>query len=116
VFIVGIRKGKAGEPTFCRVAVTRRTRGWIHASALAVQGRAGEEQRILTRIEDSSDGVERITLCQIIIERFGKSLVPRAMLALGEEGNELPKQVSEPRLVEVRSAEGTRDAIWAMPV
>src|SRR6266404_594955 len=61
VFIVGIRRPKAGQPTFCRVAVTRRTRGWIHESALAVQGRAGEDNRIMKLIK-GSDGVDKITL------------------------------------------------------
>src|SRR5262245_630321 len=28
---------------FYRVAVSRRTRGWIHESALAIQGRTGED-------------------------------------------------------------------------
>src|SRR5437667_1313910 len=37
VYIIGYAKPKA-EPRFCRVAVTRRTRGWILESALAMQG------------------------------------------------------------------------------
>ena len=47
VFIFGTSRPKADQPRFCRVAVTRRTRGWIHESALAVQGRAGEDRRIV---------------------------------------------------------------------
>src|SRR6266581_7224018 len=81
VFIVGTRRPKADQPRFCRVAVTRRTRGWIHESALAVQGRAGEDRRIMKLIEGSSDGVDKITLCRVLDLRFSQSrLVARSML------------------------------------
>lgn len=114
VFIVDINKGKSGEPTFCRVAVTRRTRGWIHASALAVQNRAGEERRIMTLVENSSDAVDRITLCRLVIGHFNKSrLVPRAMLLLGEEAERVAKTLNQRarrRLAEVRgTGASTRD-------
>ena len=36
VYIMGTAKADPGEPRFYRIAVTRRTRGWIHESALAV--------------------------------------------------------------------------------
>ena len=45
VFIIATKAGRHGNPTFYRVAVTRRTRGWIHQSALAVPGRRGEDER-----------------------------------------------------------------------
>lgn len=111
VFIVSTSKSKAGRLRFCRVAVTRRTRGWIHESALAVQSRPGEDQRIMNLIEGSSDGVDRITLCRIIIERFGQSrLVPRAMLLLGEEAERVAETLSQRtrrRLAEVRGADAS---------
>jgi len=111
VFIVSTSKPKAGQPRFCRVAVTRRTRGWIHESALAVQRRPGEDQRIMNLIEGSSDGVDRITLGRIIIERFSQSLlVPRAMLLLGEEAERVAETLSQRtrrRLAEVRVADAS---------
>lgn len=111
VFIVGTSKSKADRLRFCRVAVTRRTRGWIHESALAVQSRPGEDQRIMNLIEGSSDGVDKITLCRIIIERFGQSrLVPRAMLLLGEEAEHVAETLSQRtrrRLAEVRGADAS---------
>jgi len=111
VYIVGGRSG-AGQPRFCRVAVTRRTRGWIHSSALAMHGRAGEDQRIMTLIENASDGLDRIGLCRLLIERFGQSrLVSRALLLLGEEADhaaETLTQRARKRLAEVQMADATR--------
>ena len=107
VFILSASNPKAGRPRFYRVAVTRRTRGWIYPSALAVQGRAGEDQRIVTLIKNASDGFDRIGLCRILIERFGQSqLVPRALLLLGEEAEHAAETLSQrarKRLAEVRA-------------
>jgi hypothetical protein len=111
VFIVGTTRPKAGQPRFCRVAVTRRTRGWIHEAALAVQGRAGEDQRMIKLIESSSDGVDKITLCRILDDRFSQSrLVPRTMLQLGEEAERVAETLSQRtrrRLAEVRGADAS---------
>jgi hypothetical protein len=111
VFIVGSSSPKAGQPRFCRIAVTRRTRGWIHESALAVQGRAGEDQRIMKLIEASSDGLDKITLCRILNQRFSQSrLVPRTMLYLGEEAERVAETLSQRtrrRLAEVRGADAS---------
>lgn len=90
---------------FCRIAVSRRTRGWIYESALAVQGRTGEDQRIMKLIESNADTFDRITLCRILIEHFsGSRLVPRALLLIGEEaeratpalGQRARKRLAEP--------------------
>lgn len=106
VYIISTRAANNGQPKFFRVAVTRRTRGWIHAAALAVQGRAGEDQRIMNLIEESSDSIDKITLCRLV-ERFGKSqLVPRAMLLLGQEAERVAESLSprtHRRLAEVRA-------------
>ena len=111
VYIVGSCKGKSDEPKFCRVAVTRRTRGWILAAALAIQSRTGEDHRIMTLIENSSDGVDKITLCRLIIGHFSKSrLVPRAMLLLGEEAERAAQTLSQRtrrRLAEVHSTDAS---------
>jgi hypothetical protein len=111
VFIIGTGKSKAGRPGFRRVAVTRRTRGWIHESSLALQDRAGEDQRIMKLIEASTDGVDRITLCRTIIARFSRShLVPRAMLTLGEEAERAAETLSQRtrrRLAEVRGVDAS---------
>ena len=107
VFIIGASKPKTGQPKFCRVAVTRRTRGWILESALAVQGHGNDDQRIMKLIE-GTDGVDRITLCRILTEHFTRSrLVPRAMLLLGEEAERAAERLTQRtrrRLGEVRGA------------
>jgi hypothetical protein len=102
----------SGQNRFCRVAVTRRTRGWIHSSAIAVQGRAGEDQRVMKLIETASDGFDRIGLCRVLLERFGQSrLVARALLLMGEEADraaETLTQRARKRLAEVQVSNSTR--------
>lgn len=81
---------------FYRIAASRRTRGWIYRTAIAVQGRAGEDQRIMKLIDGTSDGVDRIALCRILIERFGQSpLVSRALLIMGEEGERAAETLTQ---------------------
>ena len=88
VFIIATKAGRSGSPTFYRVAVTRRTRGWIHQSALAVPGRRGEDERIMRLIETAADGLDRIAMCELFLERFARSpLTPRVMLALAHEAD-----------------------------
>jgi len=113
VFIIGSSIGKTGEPKFYRVAVTRRTRGWIHVAAVAIPGRAGEDKRVLQLAETASDGLDRIVLCLLLTENFKNSpLVPQALLLLAGEaersGSTLNKRVSkrvtavDPRTANVR--------------
>jgi hypothetical protein len=111
VFIINTERGKGDQARFRRVAVTRRTRGWIHASALALQNRAGEDQRIMRLIEDGNDSVDRITLCRMLMDNFGRSrFVPRAMLMLGEEAERVAETLSQRtrrRLAEVRGVDAS---------
>lgn len=111
VYIIG-NTSRSGQQRFCRVAVTRRTRGWIHSSALAVSRRPGEDQRIMKLIENVGDGLDRIWLCRILIERFGQSsLVPRALLLLGEEADRAAETLTQrvrKRLAEVQAQNATR--------
>lgn len=111
VFIVS-PSPKTGQPRFCRVAVTRRTRGWIHSAALAVQSRFGEDQRILTLIENAGDGLDRIGLCRLLVERFSSSrLVARALLLMGEESDRVADTLTQrarKRLAEVHVERGAR--------
>lgn len=94
VFIIRGSGNNAGR--FCRIAATRRTRGWIHESALVVHGRAGEDQRIMKLIEGNGDTFDRIALCRILIEHFPKSrLAPRALLLIGEEANRAAETLSQ---------------------
>jgi len=111
VYIISANNHQAGHARFVRVAVTRRTRGWILLSAIAVPGRAGEDQRLMGLIDSVGDGFDRIRLCQMLIESFGKSqMVPRALLLLGEEADRAAETLSQrarKRLAEVNVGDGS---------
>jgi len=86
VLITGVRS--SGRARFYRVAVTRRTRGWIHEAAVAAPGRAGDDARVVKIIESEKDGLNRLSLCRLFLEHFNRSpLAPRVLLALGEEAD-----------------------------
>jgi hypothetical protein len=96
VYILGSSGGKGGEPRFYRVAVSRRTRGWIHAAAVAIPGRAGEDQRVLQLAESASDGFDRIALCLLLTESFKSSpLVPKALLVMAAEAERAVSTLSK---------------------
>jgi hypothetical protein len=83
---VYITSATRGRPAFYRVAVTRRTRGWIHQGALMLPGRVGEDERVIEVIEQTNDGLDRLALCRLFLERFGHSRhAPRALLLVAEE-------------------------------
>ncbi len=89
VFIFASKTDGSNPAGFYRVAVSRRTRGWIHAAALAVVGRAGEDDRFMKLIQNTGDGIDRIMLCRLFLEHFNRSaLAPRALLAIGEEADQ----------------------------
>jgi hypothetical protein len=86
VFIFGMSPGKDGQPAFYRVAVSRRTRGWVHRAAVVRPDRAGEDERLLRLANSADNGLDRIVLCRLLVEHFNRSpLVPRALLELGAE-------------------------------
>lgn len=96
VYIIASRNEVAGQSRFCRVAVTRRTRGWIPEAALAVTGRTGEDQRTMKLIEATRDGLDRIVLCRLLVERFNQSpLVPRALMLIGAEAEHVAETLMQ---------------------
>src|SRR5262245_18723414 len=95
VYLIRTIGDRSVQTEFCRVAVSRRTRGWMLASALAVPSRAGEDERIMKLIASTKDGVERIALGRILVERFPQShLVPRALVLIGGEAERAAKTLS----------------------
>jgi hypothetical protein len=107
VFIIHTGGYDPGRSGFFRIAASRRTRGWIYRSAIAVQGRAGEDQRIMKLIEGTRDGFDRIALCRILIERFSQSpLLPRALLMMGEEGERAAETLSQRARKRIAEAAG----------
>lgn len=95
VYIIGSSSGVAAQPKCYRVAVTRRTRGWIHNSAVAIPGRAGDDKRLLQLAENASDGFDRIALCLLLTESFRSSpLIPKALLAMAAEAERAAPMLS----------------------
>ena len=93
---VYIMSARSGPPAFYRVAVTRRTRGWIHQGAVMLPGRVGEDERMIRVIEETGDGLDRLALCRLFLERFGHSrLAPRALLLMGEEAERAATALSQ---------------------
>jgi hypothetical protein len=96
VFIIESKGGAIDQPRFYRVAVTRRTRGWIHESALALPSRSHEDERVMKLITDSRDGLERIALCRVFLQHFNRSpLAPRVLLAMAEEADRASLALSQ---------------------
>ena len=96
VLITDSRVNRSDQPKFYRVAVTRRTRGWIHESALAIPSRPKEDERIMKLITQTPDGLDRIALCRLFLEHFNRSpLAPRALLALAEEAERASATLSQ---------------------
>lgn len=83
VYIVGRSVGRDGV-AFYRVVVSRRTRGWIHARAVVVPGRRGEDHRLIELIDNAPEPVERVVLSKLLIDSFRSSrLAARALLEMG---------------------------------
>ena len=96
VYIIEHGRDEGSRAKFYRVAVTRRTRGWMLASALAVVNRAGEDERVWKLIESAADELDRITLCKLFIENFSRSrLQARALLRMGEEAERAAVTLSQ---------------------
>jgi hypothetical protein len=96
VYVLGSSNGAAGRPKYYRVVVTKRTRGWIHNSAVAFPGRAGEDKRLLQLAENASDGFDRIALCLLFTAAFKSSpLVPKALLVMASEAERVAPLLSQ---------------------
>jgi len=88
VYIFGSKAAAGDQPAFYHVAVTRRTRGWIHQSAIIIPGRIGDDQRLLLLIDQTKEPSDKIALSNLLVARFPRSpLTPRALLKLGEEAD-----------------------------
>jgi hypothetical protein len=84
VSIIGQKRAPEGV-TFYRVAVTRRTRGWLQSEAVIVPGRAGDDNRLL-RLIRGSDDFDRLVRARIFLDNFQKSPLRASVLRLyGEE-------------------------------
>ncbi|HZH30763.1 MAG TPA: hypothetical protein VEY11_08365 [Pyrinomonadaceae bacterium] len=94
VSIIGARRGGDGLG-FYRVAVTRRTRGWLPAEALAAPARAGDDEKLLRLIRGSEE-FDRLARARIFLDNFARSpLRPAVLLLFGDEAELAAAKLSQ---------------------
>ena len=93
VTILETKRGSEGA-VFYRVAVTRRTRGWLQREAVVVPSRAGDDQRLLALINASRD-FDRLVRARIFLDLFPRSNLRAAVLLLfGDEAEKTAAKLS----------------------
>lgn len=94
VGILGARKGKDGE-SFWRVAVTRNTRGWVLAEAIARSGNASDAERLSKLIEETTDDFGKARLARLCADEFrATKQAPRCLLILGETAERVAERLT----------------------
>jgi hypothetical protein len=79
---------------FYRVAVTRRTAGWLQSEALVVPWRPGDDRRLVTLIENS-DEFDRIVRARTFLDAFPHSpLSPRVLALYAGEADQVAAKLS----------------------
>jgi len=70
---------------FLRVAVTRRTFGWILRESIAIHGVEGDARRLIALVEETTDDFIKIRLARICADEYRNTpFAARALLLLGE--------------------------------
>jgi hypothetical protein len=94
VTILDTKRSSEGV-VFYRVAVTRRTRGWLQREAVVTPGRANDDARLLELIK-ASRNFDRIARARIFLDAFPRSPHrPAVLLILGEEANKAAAKLSQ---------------------
>lgn len=93
--LVSIRGERVSDGLrFYRVAVTRRTAGWLQSEALVVPWRPGDDRRLVTLIEDS-DEFDRIVRARTFLDAFPHSpLSPRVLALYAGEADQAAAKLS----------------------
>ena len=94
--MVAIRatRRSADGVTFYRVAVTKRTGGWIQSEAVVSLGRSRDDERLL-RLIQSSDEFDLIVRARIFLDVFQKSpLRPTVLMLYGEAAEKAAVRLS----------------------
>ena len=80
--------------TFLRVAVTRRTSGWVQAEALIAPWRADDDDRLL-RLIHSSEDFDQIARGRLFLDAFPRSpLRPQVLLLFGDAAQQAAEKLS----------------------
>ncbi len=94
VTIVGERGWREGVH-FYRVAVTRRTRGWIQREAVVSASLAGDDERCFRLIEAAHD-FDRMVRARIFLDTFPRSpLRPAVLLLFGDAAEHVAVKLSQ---------------------
>lgn len=81
-------RGQRDGVTFYRVALTRRTAGWLQSDAFVTPSRAGDDARLLRLIRGSAE-FERVARARIFLDAFPRSpLRPAVLLLFGDAAEE----------------------------
>ncbi|MGI9107377.1 MAG: tetratricopeptide repeat protein [Pyrinomonadaceae bacterium] len=87
VSITGARRASNGVD-FYRVAVTRRTRGWLQRESVVSPARAGDDEKLLRLIHGSED-FDRLARARIFLDHFPRSpLRPAVLLLFGDQAEQ----------------------------
>lgn len=81
VWVTEARRSRDGHE-YVRVAVTRRTSGWLASIAIASRGRKADARRLIELIEQTSDDFVKIRLARICADEFRQAPFAPAALAL----------------------------------
>jgi hypothetical protein len=92
VYVVGRARDREGR-LWVRVAVTRRTRGWLVADAIARPGETSGEGR-LRRLMDDLTGIDRLEVARLAADRFPR-LRASALAAIADEAGAAAATLSE---------------------
>jgi len=104
VSVIESKRSREGL-VFFRVAVTRRTRGWIQHEALIVPHRKAEDARLLRLINASRD-FDRIARARIFLDVFLHSaLRPQVLLIFADEAEKTAEKISREAVRRLDTAE-----------
>lgn len=80
---------------YYRVAISRRTRGWIHREAVAFPDPALRDQaEKILRLAQATDDVEKLALCRLIVSHFRSSpLAPQALALMAAEADSIASKI-----------------------
>ena len=93
VSIISAKRSLEGV-MFYRVAVTRRTRGWLQREAVVSPSRKGDDERLVSLVRASSD-FDRVARASIFLETFARSaLRPSVLLILGAAAEDAARKLS----------------------
>jgi len=80
--------------TFYRVAISRRTSGWLQSEAVVAAWHLGDDQRLSTLLE-SADEFDRVARARIFLGTFQhSSLRPKVLLTYGDAAEEAAAKLS----------------------